>query len=209
MYGRRFDSLLLKNRLCADESGAHRAFLRRDFVKNGAKVALTGIICALAVAVMLLTVLPTMQIGLPVIAGALLVVPVLECGVRWGVTGYAATAVLSFLLAPSVESKLLFLLFFGYYPVVKALIERLRARTLRAVIKLALFNGAMILTYFLLLRFTTAVDAQEFTIAGVYLPGVVLACGNAVFCLYDVALSRLIGVYLRVWQPRVRHWLHF
>ena len=168
-------------------------------MKNGARVALTGVVCALAVVVMLLTALPTMQIGLPVV----------ECGVRWGVTGYAATAVLSLLLAPSMESKLLFLMFFGYYPVIKALIERLRARPLRILLKLLLFNGAMLLTYFVLLRFTTAIDPQEFTIAGVYLPGAVLAFGNVVFCVYDVALTRLVGLYLRVWQPRVRRWLHF
>lgn len=178
-------------------------------MKNGARVALTGVVCALAVVVMLLTALPTMQIGLPVVAGALLIVPVVECGVRWGVTGYAATAVLSLILAPSMESKLLFLMFFGYYPVIKALIERLRARPLRILLKLLLFNGAMLLTYFVLLRFTTAIDPQEFTIAGVYLPGVVLAFGNVVFCVYDVALTRLVGLYLRVWQPRVRRWLHF
>lgn len=178
-------------------------------MKNGAKVALTGVISALAVVVMLLTVLPTMQIGLPVVAGTLLIVPVVECGVRWGVTGYAATAILSLLLVPSVESKLLFLLFFGYYPVIKALIERLQAKPLRIFLKLLLFNGSMLLTYFVLLRFTTAIDPQEFTIAGVYLPGVVLAFGNVVFLVYDVALTRLIGLYLRVWQPRVRRWLHF
>lgn len=178
-------------------------------MKNGAKVALTGVISALAVVVMLLTALPTMQIGLPVVAGALLIVPVVECGVRWGVTGYAVTAILSLLLAPSMESKLLFLLFFGYYPVIKAPIERLRAKPLRIFLKLLLFNGTMLLTYFVLLRFTTAIDPQEFTIAGVYLPGVVLAFGNVVFLVYDVALTRLIGLYLRVWQPRVRRWLHF
>ena len=101
------------------------------------------------------------------------------------------------------------MLFFGYYPVIKALIERLRAKPLRIFLKLLLFNGMMLLTYFVLLRFTTAIDPQEFTIAGVYLPGVVLAFGNVVFLVYDVALTRLIGLYLRVWQPRVRRWLHF
>ena len=166
-------------------------------MKNGAKVALTGVISALAVVVMLLTALPTMQIGLPVVAGALLIVPVVECGVRWGVTGYAATAILSLLLAPSMESKLLFLLFFGYYPVIKAPIERLRAKPLRVFLKLLLFNAAVCVMYgILFLTMGGEALMREMVENGWFLTALMLVMGNAAMLLYDWMLERLLMTYM-------------
>lgn len=172
-------------------------------MKNGSKVALAGIVCALSLVVMLFTVLPTLTVGLPVLAGALLFVLVVELGVKWGFLGYVTVSFLSFLLTPSLESKLLFILFFGYYPIVKALLERFPSKIFSFGVKLLLFNVAMVAAYFLLLKVTSAVETADFMIFGMYLPWVMLLFGNVVFLVYDVALTRVIGTYLRVWQPRL------
>lgn len=172
-------------------------------MKTGSKIALAGIVCALSLVVMLLTALPTLTVGLPVLAGALLMVLVIELGVKWGFLGYLTVAFLGLLLTPSLESKLLFVLFFGYYPVVKALLERLNSKILSFGAKLLLFNAAMVVAYFILMKVTSAVDTADFMIFGMYLPWVVLLFGNVVFLVYDVALTRVIATYLRVWQPRL------
>ena len=172
-------------------------------MKTGSKVALSGIVCALSTVCLLLTVLPTLTVALPVLAGAFLFVLVVECGVKWGFLGYLTVALLSLLLAPSMESKLLFILFFGYYPIVKALLERLHSKLLSLGAKLLLFNGTMVIAYFLLMKVTSAVDTADFMLLGVYLPWAILLFGNVVFLVYDVALTRVISTYLRVWQPRL------
>ncbi len=178
-------------------------------MKVSGKTAFAGVICALSVVCMLMTIVPTMEIGLPALAGALLILPVIELGARYGFLCYGATAMITLLLAPSLEAKVLFVAFFGYYPVVKALIERLKSPLLRWSIKLLLFNAAVCGAYFLLLKVLTAVEADDFVLFDVYLPGIILLVGNAVFLLYDIALTRVITVYLRFWQRRLRKMFRF
>jgi len=158
---------------------------------------------------MLMTIIPTMEIGLPALAGALLILPVIELGVKYGFLCYGATAVVTLLLAPSLEAKMLFILFFGYYPVVKALIERLNSPFLRWGIKLLLFNVTICAAYILLIKVFSAVETDDLSMFGVYLPFILLLVGNGVFWLYDTALTRVITVYLRFWQPRFRKMFRF
>ncbi len=178
-------------------------------MKISGRVALAGIVCAVSFIAMLLTVIPVTEIALPAIAGALLVVLVIELGVKWGFLGYAVVAILSLLMAPSPESRMLFVLFFGYYPVLKALIERIPFRSLGWVLKFLVFNIAIGGGYLLLMRVFSAVDPAEFVLFGIYLPGVFLLAGNAVFCLYDIGLTRWISMYLRFWQPKLHKMLRF
>ena len=178
-------------------------------MKTGKKVALAGVICALSMVCMLLTIFPMMEIGLPAIAGSILVILVIELGIKWGVMGYVVVGFLSFLLAPSFESRILFLVFFGYYPVLKALVERIRMPLVHWLLKLLVFNIAIGGAYLLLINLTTAVDSNDFTIFGVYLPGVILLFGNLVFVVYDVALTRVISAYMHIWQQKLHKILRF
>ncbi len=178
-------------------------------MKIGRKVAFAGVICALSLVFMLLTVIPVMEISLPVIAGIILIVLVIELDIKWGFLGYIAVALLSMLLAPSFESRILFAVFFGYYPTLKALIERIRFSVLGWIIKFVLFNIAIGGAYYLLLRLTTMLDPNDFTVFGMYLPGVILLFGNIVFVLYDIALTRVISAYIHTWQPKLHKMLRF
>lgn len=178
-------------------------------MKPIAKVALSGVICALSMVFMLLTVIPGMEMGLPALAGTVLVVLVIELGAKWGFLGYLTVGILSLLVAPSFEARILFAVFFGYYPVLKALLERMRSRVLCWCVKLALFNIVMVTTYWVLLRFTTVVEAGDFTVFGVFLPGVLLLIGNVVFVVYDIALTGVVTTYIRVLQPRLQQLWRF
>ena len=119
-----------------------------------------------------------------------------------GLDSYACVALLSLLITPSMEAKVLFIAFFGYYPVLKALIERLRKIWLEWIIKLAVFNLTMIGAYWIMLTFL-GLPADSFEIFGLDLPFVILAIGNVAFVLYDIALTGAITTYLRVLQPKL------
>ena len=171
-------------------------------MRQSAKGALGGILCALSLVCMLLTILPISEMGLPALAGAVLIPIILEIGVKWGWMSYACVALLSLLITPSMEAKVLFIAFFGYYPVLKALIERLRKIWLEWIIKLAVFNLTMIGAYWIMLTFL-GLPADSFEIFGLDLPFVILAIGNVAFVLYDIALTGVITTYLRVLQPKL------
>lgn len=95
-------------------------------MKTSFKVALGGAVAALGLVLMFMTALiPFGTYAFPTFAGILTVVIVIEIGYGYAVAVYAATAILSFLLVPDKEAALMYAIFFGFYPILKGLIERL------------------------------------------------------------------------------------
>ena len=150
--------------------------------KSG-KIALGGLLTALGVVLMFLTgLIPIGTYALPAIAGVLLIVAVIEIGAKWAWMIYAAVAVLSLLFAADKEAALLFVLFFGYYPVLKSFLERISNKVLSWISKFAVFNVAVVACFFLAVNFLQLPE-DSFTVFGIYLPWVFLILGNAVFLI--------------------------
>lgn len=99
---------------------------------------------------------------------------------------------------------MLFIAFFGYYPVLKALIERIRFRPLEWAAKLLLFNGTFVAAYWLMLH-VFALPADSLELFGVNVPLLLLGAGNIVFVIYDVAVTNLIVLYQRMLRPKLLH----
>lgn len=170
--------------------------------KSG-KIALGGLLTALGVVLMFLTgLIPIGTYALPAIAGVLLIVAVIEIGAKWAWMIYAAVAVLSLLFAADKEAALLFVLFFGYYPVLKSFLERISNKVLSWISKFAVFNVAVVACFFLAVNFLQLPE-DSFTVFGIYLPWVFLILGNAVFLIYDIALSGLVATYVERLHHRV------
>ena len=113
-----------------------------------------------------------------------------SCGKRIGWSWYGAVAILSLLMGPDKEAAAVFV-FFGYYPLVKPKLDRLK---LGWVLKALLFNVSAIAMYYLLIHlFGMAQLAVEFQKMGNILMIVTLALANVTFFLLD----RLLGMKLR------------
>ena len=129
---------------------------------------------------------------------------VIECGKRWALAVYAGVSLLALLLVTDPESKLLFVCFFGYYPVVKAWAESRRTRLAEWLCKFMLFNVAVVVAYVILSA--VGFSLNVFAVKGIALPlwafllGF-LAMGNVVFFLYDMVLSRLLPLYFQRVRP--------
>jgi hypothetical protein len=125
--------------------------------------------------------------ALAALAGAAVLI---ECGLGWAIGHFAAAAILALLLSPDKLPALWFVFVFGPWPVLKHLIERLRSPAARWLVKLAVFAACAAALYF---AFTAA-----FTGALPQLPWyALLPALCAVFIAYDIAFSRLIGLYMR------------
>lgn len=177
-------------------------------MNHSGKVALGGMVTALCVVLMFLTgVIPIATYALPAVSGVLLVVIVIEMGAKWSWMVYAAVSVLSLLFAPDKEAAVLFVLFFGYYPILKSHIEKRQGKKLLAwVLKFLVFNAAMIASFFIAVKLLS-IPEDSFTLFGVYLPWVFLLLGNIVFLIYDYALSGLILMYIQKLHSSVKKML--
>ncbi|WP_255575713.1 hypothetical protein [Caproiciproducens faecalis] len=171
------------------------------------RLAFCGIITAICTMAMFLTGLISIgTYALPAFAGILLIVVVIELGAGWAWPVYLASSLLSLLLAGDKEAAMLFIIFFGYYPILKAYFERIHQRFLSWLLKFAVFNAAMILGFFLSIK-VLGVPEDSFTVFGVYLPWAFLAAGNCVFVVYDYAISSLVGMYFQRFHRFVGKWL--
>ncbi len=163
-------------------------------MKNTKKITFCGLIVALAVVFMLLSYIPYLTYTAPAIAGVFMMIIAIEISRKWAYVSYLASAVLVFLIAEN-EAKILYILFFGIYPILKGSIESLRKRTPEYVIKFLVFNLAMFLEVLAsVYLFGIPLDSVGF--AGAYLYLILAIALNVLFIVYDIALSRLIMLYM-------------
>lgn len=152
------------------------------------RMALGGVLAALAVVVMSLGgLIPILTYVSPMVCALLLQVVLLGCGERVAWAWYGAVAILSALLSADKEAAAAFL-FLGYYPIVKPKMDKLHLGWLW---KLLLFNVSVGVMYFILLRLLGLPElSQEFRQTGIGMLAVMLLLGNVTFLLLDRLLNR-------------------
>lgn len=167
-------------------------------------IAFGGVITAVALTLILLAgVLPTASYSLAALAGMLLVPLVIEFGYKTSVSAFVAVGLLSMLLLADKETGILFCCILGWYPIVKAPIEKIKSNIVCWTIKLAVFNIAVTGFYILCTRLFF-VSGFEDTILGKYSIPVLWGLGNIAFVIYDIALSKLIVLYMRRLHDRLK-----
>ena len=173
------------------------------------KMAFSAVMAALGTVLLLLSgVIPIATVAMPAIAGCLAIPVVVEAGRRWAVIIYTACSILSLFLASDKQAVLMFVLFFGYYPIIYANMGRISSKVLKMVAKLAVFNAAVVFeglisVYLLKIPFEFLDGLGKLTIP------VLLVLANAVFILYDYALDGLIVKYLRHVHSKLRNIFRF
>ncbi|MBR2353994.1 MAG: hypothetical protein IKA76_05790, partial [Clostridia bacterium] len=136
-----------------------------------------------------------------VIASLLCVFAVIEYGggAPWMV--FATTSLLSLLLLSHNRAPaMMYLLFFGYYPIIKEKLEK-KPRLVAWILKEVIFNVALIV----LLLLTHLFLFPAATLGSMLYYYVFLAlAAEVIFPVYDVALTRLITLYLFRLRKRFR-----
>ncbi len=173
-------------------------------MKNTVKITCCGVISALATVVMLATNIPVALYTVPCIAGILFMIPAIEFGTKWGVMCYFVTSVLSCILPTEREALVVFIGILGYYPILKMVIERLGKRFLETVIKFAVFNVAIVASYSVVIK-VLGYNVFENEHAGATVTAIaLLVVGNAVFFVFDYAVTQLIRLYFIKLRKPVR-----
>ncbi len=157
---------------------------------------------ALAVVFMLTSYFPYLTYAIPAIAGLFIMAVVIELNCKWAVITYLSSAVLVFLSAEP-ESKLLYIFFLGYYPILKAIIEKIKNPIAEWVLKILAFNTAVLIVYMIFAK-PMGIDFSDFGVLGNYGAILVLALVNVAFPLYDIAVSRMANVYIFAIRPKIK-----
>lgn len=173
--------------------------------KSASSVAFGGIVSALAVLLMFFTgVFPFATYALPALAGLLLVVIVVDHGMKWAWSVYGAISALAILITPDREAAAMFVLFFGYYPILKSVLERIRSRVVEYILKFVVFNVAIVASYLIIINVLGISEIlEEFGELGKYGVWIMLGMGNVVFLLYDITITRLVCMYTGWLRPKL------
>lgn len=157
------------------------------------RVALGGIVGALCLTVMVLTgVVPALYIAAPMVAGMLMIILAEEVSEGWGWLTYLAVSLLTLLMNPDKEAALMFMLFYGYYPLLRPRLHRIRLRWLRLLLKLLLFN-AFLVADFLITVYVLGLPTFEDTLPWMYAG--LIAASNLIFLAYDRLLGNIRVFY--------------
>ncbi len=170
-------------------------------MKKTQKVALCGVFSALSVVIMLTAWFPYATYAIAAVAGCSFAVITIEAGRKWAFYSYLVSAVITLLFCEK-EAAMLFVGFFGYYCILKGVIEEKFKGAVEWALKFLVFNVSVIISY-LIIVYVFGIPIEESGDFGDWFIGALLLGGNIVFLLYDIGLSRLIGMYIYKWHPKV------
>ena len=171
-------------------------------MKRTNKITLCSLMAALSVVLMLGAYFPYLTYTIPAFAGLCIMVVLLELGTKWAISAYITSALLTVLFCEP-EAMLMYVFLFGYYPILKAVIERIKKPIFEWPIKMIFFNAVVILVYsFIAELFGIAKTDTE--VFGSYTVYVLLAVSNIVFLVYDITVAKMSVFYFYVIKPKIR-----
>lgn len=157
------------------------------------KITLSSMMIALCIIFLYLAgVVPSSKLFLLCFCSIFIAIIMQECGIKYAVSAFLASSLLGFLLMPNKFIMLPFIAFLGYYPIAKLYLER-QNKALEYVIKLLIFNVALIISYFIAKAFI--VDIKTWLLVIFF----VLAQG--IFLVYDYVLSMSMTLFNKYKRP--------
>ncbi len=167
-------------------------------------IAFCGIITAFSVVVMYLSLIPAFAYAVPALAGMLIWTVSQHMSVKWAYLCYAAAGLISFILIPEPEANLFYIFFFGYYPTLCILLEKIGNKVVRYIVKLAIFNAAVVAAYNLTVFILSAEEMLEgMEFFGDFAVYAFWIFGNIAFVIYDLALGTIKKAYIKIIKPKI------
>ncbi len=154
-------------------------------------ITLSAVLTALTVSFLYLAnILPAGRLGIIALASLFATAAVIESGIGAAVFVFFGSGILSALILPDKTTALLFALFFGYYPIIKSLAEKIRKAVFSFAVKIAVFNVSLTIVWFIFRKLLFEAQILETNVFIIY------ALGNIAFILFDIGLTKLIGLYI-------------
>lgn len=155
-------------------------------------------LCALCFVLMLIgSLIEVVDLSAAAIASFAVIFAVIELGGAYPMLIWICSSIIGFLLLPNKLPAIYFSMFFGWYPIAKNYFERLPSVFCRVAKLVSIIISVAAMYY--IGESVIGVGEQTETITPVLIGG---TC--AVFVIYDIALSRMIASYMRVWKYKFK-----
>lgn len=168
-------------------------------------VAFSGILTALSVVLLFLgTVISVFAYVSPIICGIVLIASLRNVNEKSAWLIYSAVSIISFILMADKECSLTYIFFFGYYPIIKPKIDRMKNKILKVFIKLIIFNSGIVISQ-LICFYIFGIPFDN--IFGRLTVLVLLLLVNILFALYDKLIFMIDLIYMKKYYSKVKNLL--
>ena len=168
------------------------ALYAADMNKKSKNIALAGVFTALCTVFLFIgSIFQTLDLSAAAFGSLIILVAMIELGKSWAFGIYAASSLLSLLLLPYKTAALVFACFAGFYPVLKAPLNRIKNIVLSYAARIAIFNIFLTAMIFVATRFLNI--QEDFFGFGV----IIYALSNLTFIAYDFAIERFADYYIQ------------
>lgn len=175
--------------------------------KKSVRVAVCGLAAALSVTLMFLGgVVYVFAYTVPMLLGLISVMIKKSFGTSSAVFVYIAVSLLSLMLVPEKESVMMFVLFFGYYPIIRESFEKIKSKAIRFILKLVLFNVSLAVIE-LICVYIFGIPFFEDGVFSVWLLIGFAAAMNLVFIMYDFLLRTFLILYEKKLEKRIKKYI--
>lgn len=175
--------------------------------KKSLRVAMCGLAAALSVTLMFLGgVVYVFAYTVPMLLGLIAVMIKKSFGASSAVFVYIAVSVLSLILVPEKESVMMYVLFFGYYPIIRESFEKIKAKAIRFILKLILFNASLVAIELICVYVFGIPFFEDGVFSWWLLIGFAVAM-NFVFVMYDFLLKTFLILYEKKIEKRVKKYI--
>lgn len=158
------------------------------------KLSFCAVMAALATVIMLVAYFPYVTYAIPCMASLAVMAVVIEIDKKAALLTYLASTLPIFLFC-ELEAKLLYIVFMGFYPILKAVFEKLPNRIIEYLLKLVVFNLAVAAIYFMSVKLF-GIGFEDMGELGKYGGIILLVAANVVFVLYDYCISKMAIFYM-------------
>ena len=164
----------------------------KDRTERTRRIAICAMLSAVGVVVLYLgSLIEVLDISMAVIASVFVIFAVIEYGKAAPWMIYGVTGILSAILLPQKLPAAIYILFCGFYPIIKEKIEKLSSKIAQWALKELIFNACLIILM-VLGNYILMIDMKAwFAIEVVF-----FALANGTFVIYDIALTRIISLYI-------------
>lgn len=182
---------------------------REKAVRTSAKMAFSGVICALCLLIMFIS---SLFAGLftflaPGIAGVIILLLYFEFDTETALTAYVATGLLSIIISPAKEPTLMFIAFFGYYPVLHMVLKKkFKSQIIRVALGLLVFNISIGLVYFFMFE---VFGWATFTDVFGNIFWIFMIMGNFTYIMYGICLDNFDILYPKFFHGKIAHLFKF
>lgn len=162
-------------------------------MKNSKVIAYSGVATALSVVMLFLgSIFWVLGYTMPLVASLVMIILLESISQKSALLTFISTSIISFILLNDKECVLLYILFFGYYPLIRDKINDIKPKFLSYLLKFITFNAAMVLTQVLCV-YVFGIPFDD--MLGKWGIVVFVLCLNLVFVVFDKLYTLLLKLY--------------